>query len=884
MFHSSSFLATFFVAILLSKICHLVCQIDDEKSVHKLISKDQFADDSSFTHRLVTRQTNNNESATTTATISYNQDVALGVSNNNNNNSLTTSEHYKSLSINSSDEGNIANASSVVKPSFKGKKLLRVHLTAIHVNRAEFPLSKLLFKLTLRLALKSVSKQLEQTHQVRLVLSVRSANTCSHQFAGAIAAEEYYLKRARLFIVSGCDDAIRAVSRLASSWKIPVMTAAGFGADLSNKRVHRTLIRVAFSLRTAVEFLFKIMKSFQWRRVNLIVDESDPNSLALRGSIEKHMGDYRQLLSMAPQSATTNPNESAASDNQTNSSNGSSIGDKQKQSHISFQTIPLDFLALLQARDNQTTNATMDMAYDVDRWPSKWMSRVISDSLRQCSVYSRVSVLLLPQQYLRKFMLSVYDQKMANGFYTFINLPLILAEQQQDDDQTNILAESSSTTKQTSLPSSSISDNVFLWRAARSMRNSQAKQAFESLMSIYLRSPSTRAYVYFANKVSNLANNEYSSRLKVDTIQKPESNSKKIDRPSRTQQSNITPYLASFYDSLTIYSSALNESLTLLKSHLNNSLTQSSSDLSSQEIEIHARTSELIKSRRYENMITGQIIINSNGDRETDYTLDDMNQMTGKFVPVVLYRGETRSIERLGRIHWSSNMSVGPTSDNIDCQLNDTCTSEPMTRFAVILLLMSGPLVLIMSLLMYFVYSRLSLEAQLVDHWWKIRMADVEVVLTRRKNANNGSLVMTASSHQGAGYAGATCVSGGSAGRMGGQALGTESLSSHGHTPPNTTSRAALAESIASSGGKTMLISAGGRFKANSCGTNQTGLCDRTEITKVTGDTSLYNYSGTDVCYGNITLGIHKLAKVALKPIAKFQTSRKLMLELRNVS
>lgn len=515
-------------------------------------------------------------------------------------------------------------------PTNSSTTKLHIQATAIHVDESEFPLSKLLFKLTLKLALEAASKRLERS-RVKLSLSIRSANTCSRQYASALAAEEYYKNRARLFIVSGCDDAIRGVSQLASGWRVPVMTATGFGADLDDKTVYKTLVRVAFSLRAAVEFLFKIMRTFQWHRVNLIVDISDPNSLALKGTIEKHLIDYK-------------------------------IDDFQ----VKLNTIPLDMRSLMTGRQ-QTTLSTNESFHhhnsnesDDDKWPNEITERTIQGALKQSSMYSRVNILLLPQHYLRKFMLSVYDQNMGNGLYTFVNMPLLLITNDDQMDGQQALLGSNSSKLSYVAPTG---ENVFVWRSLRSSRNSQAKQAFESLMSIYLRTPKSKAYLYIVSKLIDLANMEYGTTTTTTTTTTPANYS--TQQQSKFQNSkesfanghlakiqlNINPYSASFYDCLQIYSIVLNESLT--------SITQESRSRDVKKrllrYDLHARIIELIRNKRFDNMATGTISINSNGDRETDYTLDDMNQVTGKFNPVILYRGHTREIERLARIHWSSD-------------------------------------------------------------------------------------------------------------------------------------------------------------------------------------------------------------------------------------
>lgn len=52
--------------------------------------------------------------------------------------------------------------------------------------------------------------------------------------------------------------------------------------------------------------------------------------------------------------------------------------------------------------------------------------------------------------------------------------------------------------------------------------------------------------------------------------------------------------------------------------------------------------------------ISGEILVNANGDRETDYTLDDLDPETGQFRSVYNYYGSKRKIEKVPGVamHW----------------------------------------------------------------------------------------------------------------------------------------------------------------------------------------------------------------------------------------
>lgn len=150
-------------------------------------------------------------------------------------------------------------------------------------------------------------------------------------------------------------------------------------------------------------------------------------------------------------------------------------------------------------------------------------------------------------------------------------------------------------------------------------------------------------------------------------------------------------------------------------------------------------------------------------------------------------------------------------------------------------------------LIFLFIYKRLSLESQLVDHWWKVGIDEVEIVTTRRKavgGSSSGHLTGTSS-------------------LVSSQAK-TITLSEH-ETKQSRESNTQKRDSLSQSRGP------------------QSELVKST-VTKVTLNSGCTSNTAIDVCYGSIGLGIYRLNKVALKPILKLHQSRKLMIELRTVS
>lgn len=58
--------------------------------------------------------------------------------------------------------------------------------------------------------------------------------------------------------------------------------------------------------------------------------------------------------------------------------------------------------------------------------------------------------------------------------------------------------------------------------------------------------------------------------------------------------------------------------------------------------------------------ITGNVAIDTNGDREADYSLTDMDRITGVMVPVASYLGTADLIEFISEIEWPGLLQKPP--------------------------------------------------------------------------------------------------------------------------------------------------------------------------------------------------------------------------------
>ena len=121
-----------------------------------------------------------------------------------------------------------------------------VHLVLIMTQQAELPILFEVVKPALELAVERVQRMYPN---LRFKLIARKDDRpCGSNVAGAIAAEEFYLRKVSAFIGPSCSLALDPVARMASYWNVPIFTAGGIGVEFARKDTYTSLTRMAFSL------------------------------------------------------------------------------------------------------------------------------------------------------------------------------------------------------------------------------------------------------------------------------------------------------------------------------------------------------------------------------------------------------------------------------------------------------------------------------------------------------------------------------------------------------------------------------------------------------------------------------------------------------------
>lgn len=155
---------------------------------------------------------------------------------------------------------------------------------------------------------------------------------------------------------------------------------------------------------------------------------------------------------------------------------------------------------------------------------------------------------------------------------------------------------------------------------------------YESLLILTVHVPMTKIYQQFANDVIRKSRTEFNTSFTT---------------------TDVNVILAGFHDSVIMYGVAVSETIE-----------QGHDPLDGREV------TKRLWNRTFPDYLSGNIYINSNGDKETDYTLEDFDPKSLRMKPVLIYSGREDQIKwaNFSAIHWP-NKKV-PISDVTICELN----------------------------------------------------------------------------------------------------------------------------------------------------------------------------------------------------------------------
>ncbi|KAK7067770.1 Nitrogen permease regulator 2, partial [Halocaridina rubra] len=129
-------------------------------------------------------------------------------------------------------------------------------------------------------------------------------------------------------------------------------------------------------------------------------------------------------------------------------------------------------------------------------------------------------------------------------------------------------------------------------------RNEIAKKAYEAVLTVITRLPSGDHYKNFSAHVKQIAEDEFGYRY---------------------EEESVNPYVASFFEGFLVYAAALNSTL------------KNGASITDGRAIIKNMWNRTFDASVGPAWFTGNISIDARGDRKADYSLLDMNPLTGIF-------------------------------------------------------------------------------------------------------------------------------------------------------------------------------------------------------------------------------------------------------------
>ncbi|XP_047375739.1 atrial natriuretic peptide receptor 1 isoform X3 [Sciurus carolinensis] len=228
-----------------------------------------------------------------------------------------------------------------------------------------------------------------------------------------------------------------------------------------------------------------------------------------------------------------------------------------------------------------------------------------------------------------------------------------------------------------------------------------ARQAFQAAKIITYKEPDNPEYLEFLKQLKLLAREQFNFTME-DGLE------------------NIIP--ASFHDGLLLFVQSVTETLA------------------------HGGTvtnGENITQRMWNRSfpgVTGYLKIDSSGDRETDFSLWDMDPETGAFRVVLNYNGTSQELVAMSgrKLYWPLGY---PPPDIPKCGFDNedpACNQDHFSTLEVLALV--GSLALLSILIVsFFVYRKMQLEKELASELWRVRWEDVQTSSLERHLRSAGS-------------------------------------------------------------------------------------------------------------------------------------------------
>lgn len=220
--------------------------------------------------------------------------------------------------------------------------------------------------------------------------------------------------------------------------------------------------------------------------------------------------------------------------------------------------------------------------------------------------------------------------------------------------------------------------------------NARARKAYTALLTVTPKQPDNEDYIRVSNEIKSIAAAKYNYTFR--------------------DNEPLSTFVTSFYDGVLLYAHALNESIREDPSVLMRPINGT----------------DMV--RRMWNRsfpgITGNVTIDSNGDRISGYSLLDMNPETGRFEIVAHFMYNRLEFVEGKVIHWAADR-LEPPPDKPECGYDGSlCPDNSLPGYAILSTVL-GFLVLIMIVFFVLGYRHYKSEAEINSMTWKVSIDDV---------------------------------------------------------------------------------------------------------------------------------------------------------------
>ncbi|CAH0678051.1 unnamed protein product [Spodoptera exigua] len=292
----------------------------------------------------------------------------------------------------------------------------------------------------------------------------------------------------------------------------------------------------------------------------------------------------------------------------------------------------------------------------------------IKELLQKLSKHSRIVVVCANPSTVREIMLAADDLNMvSSGEYVFFNIELF----------SNLASASSKEP----------------WKVEGDTdeRNEKARRAYSAVLTVTSPAPEKKEYLEFSDQVKVLAATKYNYTFGKGEV--------------------VSTFVAAFYDAVLLYALALNDTLR---------------DVEDPRGPLDgAAVIRKMWNRTFQG-ITGEVDINSNGDRVASYSLLDMNPNTSQFQVVATYVAADSTLQFIKDrpIHWAGGRTTPPPDTPVCGFDGSLCPDNSLPVYAILSIILSS-VVVVLAVLSVFIYRHYKLEAEIAMMTWRVSWSDV---------------------------------------------------------------------------------------------------------------------------------------------------------------